>query len=194
MAQVVTLQNIKAEARRAYGALWAKAKSLGRDVKLYCHWTAGHWWQLFDDYHICIDADGTVYQMKNFDVVTAATYMRNSGSISIALCCAYGAQSENDLGPYPPTEKQLNALAQVICVLSDALDLTIDIQRVMTHAEAAANRDGLYPHDNYGPNSGDPDTRWDLWVCHEGEVPWSGGDTIRGNANFYRAQGLLNDF
>lgn len=194
MAQVVTLQNIKAEARRAYGALWAKAKSLGRDVKLYCHWTAGHWWQLFDDYHICIDADGTVYQMKNFDVVTAATYMRNSGSISIALCCAYGAQSENDLGPYPPTEKQLNALAQVICVLADALDLTIDIQRVMTHAEAAANRDGLYPHDNYGPNSGDPDTRWDLWVCHEGEVPWSGGDTIRGNANFYRAQGLLNDF
>lgn len=194
MAQVVTLQSIKAEARRAYGALWAKAKSLGRDVKLYCHWTAGHWWQLFDDYHICIDADGTVYQMKNFDVVTAATYMRNSGSISIALCCAYGAQSENDLGPYPPTEKQLNALAQVICVLADALDLTIDIQRVMTHAEAAANRDGLYPHDNYGPGSGDPDTRWDLWVCHEGEVPWSGGDTIRGNANFYRAQGLLNDF
>lgn len=194
MAQVVTLQNVKAEARRAYGALWAKAKSLGRDVKLYCHWTAGHWWQLFDDYHICIDADGTVYQMKNFDVVTAATYMRNSGSISIALCCAYGAQSENDLGPYPPTEKQLNALAQVICVLADALDLTIDIQRVMTHAEAAANRDGLYPHDNYGPGSGDPDTRWDLWVCHEGEVPWSGGDTIRGNANFYRAQGLLNDF
>lgn len=194
MAQVVTLQNVKAEARRAYGALWAKAKSLGRDVKLYCHWTAGHWWQLFDDYHICIDADGTVYQMKNFDVVTAATYMRNSGSISIALCCAYGAQSENDLGPYPPTEKQLNALAQVICVLADALDLTIDIQRVMTHAEAAANRDGLYPHDNYGPGSGDTDTRWDLWVCHEGEVPWSGGDTIRGNANFYRAQGLLNDF
>lgn len=194
MAQVVTLQNVKAEARRSYGALWAKAKSLGRDVKLYCHWTAGHWWQLFDDYHICIDADGTVYQMKNFDVVTAATYMRNSGSISIALCCAYGAQSENDLGPYPPTEKQLNALAQVICVLADALDLTIDIQRVMTHAEAAANRDGLYPHDDYGPGSGDPDTRWDLWVCHEGEVPWSGGDTIRGNANFYRAQGLLNDF
>lgn len=194
MAQVVTLQNVKAEARRSYGALWAKAKSLGRDVKLYCHWTAGHWWQLFDDYHICIDADGTVYQMKNFDVVTAATYMRNSGSISIALCCAYGAQSENDLGPYPPTEKQLNALAQVICVLADALNLTIDIQRVMTHAEAAANRDGLYPHDDYGPGSGDPDTRWDLWVCHEGEVPWSGGDTIRGNANFYRAQGLLNDF
>lgn len=194
MAQVVTLQNVKAEARRSYGPLWAKAKSLGRDVKLYCHWTAGHWWQLFDDYHICIDADGTVYQMKNFDIVTAATYMRNSGSISIALCCAYGAQSENDLGPYPPTEKQLNALAQVICVLADALDLTIDIQRVMTHAEAAANRDGLYPHDDYGPGSGDPDTRWDLWVCHEGEVPWSGGDTIRGNANFYRAQGLLNDF
>lgn len=194
MAQVVTLQDVKAEARRAYGALWDRAKSLSRDVKLYCHWTAGHWWQLFDDYHICIDADGTVYQMKNFDVITASTYMRNSGSVSIALCCAYGAQSENDLGPYPPTEKQLNALAQVICVLADALDLTIDIQRVMTHAEAAANRDGLYLHDNYGPRSGDPDTRWDLWVCHEGEVPWSGGDTIRGNANFYRAQGLLNDF
>lgn len=191
---IVTLQNIKDEARQSYSTLWAKARILGRDVKIYCHWTAGYWWQVFSDYHLCIDADGVVYKMKDFDATTAATYMRNSGSISIALCCGYNAQGINNLGPYPPTEKQLNALAQVICVLSDALDLTIDLPHVMTHAEAAANRDGIYPHENYGPHSGDPETRWDLLVCHEGDEEWSGGDIIRGNANFYRAQGLLYDY
>ena len=75
--------------------------------------------------------------------------------------------------------------------MADALDLTIDLQRVMTHAEAADNKDGLWCHDPYGPDS--TVERWDLLVVHEGEERWSGGDVLRGNANWYRAQGLMRD-
>ena len=117
--------------------------------------------------------------------------MRNTGSIAIALCCALDAQNSNNLGDYPPTAAQMNAVAQVICILADALNLTIDLQRVMTHAEAAKNLDGMHTHEDYGPYSGDLDTRWDLLVVEEGAEDWSGGDYIRGAANWWRGQRLL---
>ena len=40
-------------------------------------------------------------------------------------------------------------------------DTDITIERVMTHAEAASNRDGRWRHDNYGPV---------IWGC----LPWAG--------------------
>ena len=115
--------------------------------------------------------------------------MRNTGSIAITLCCALDATGPDNLGPYPPTEAQINAVSQVVCVLADALDLTIAADRVMTPAEAADNIDGLYTHDNYGPDS--TCERWDLWVLREGEEPGTGGQQIRGNANYYRHHKLL---
>ena len=30
----------------------------GRIATIYLHWTAGHYGQVFDDYHLCIDQDG----------------------------------------------------------------------------------------------------------------------------------------
>lgn len=30
----------------------------GRITTIYLHWTAGHYSQVFDDYHLCIDQDG----------------------------------------------------------------------------------------------------------------------------------------
>lgn len=188
----VTLQELKQMARAAYNDLWDGARSMGRDVKLYMHWTAGGYDQTFDDYHVNITGDGRVLvSTNNLSDVKAATYMRNTGSIAIALCCALDATGTDNLGPCPPTDAQLNAIAQVVCVLADALDLTIDLQRVMTHAEAADNKDGLYCHDPYGPDS--TVERWDLLVVHEGDARWSGGDVLRGNANWYRAQGLMRD-
>lgn len=188
----VTLQELKRMAQTAYNDLWDGARSMGRDVKLYLHWTAGRYDQTFSDYHVNITGDGRVYvSTDNLAEVKAATYMRNTGSVAIALCCALDATGTDNLGTYPPTEAQLNAIAQVVCVLADALDLTIDLQRVMTHAEAADNKDGLWCHDPYGPDS--TVERWDLLVVHEGEERWSGGDVLRGNANWYRAQGLMRD-
>lgn len=188
----VTLEEIKNLAREAYWDLWNGAKSLGRDVKLYIHWTGGRYNQTFSDYHINITGEGRCFiSTENFAEVKNATYMRNTGSIAITLCCALDATGLDNLGPYPPTEAQINAVSQVVCVLADALDLTIDADRVMTHAEAADNIDGLYTHDNYGPDS--TCERWDLWVLREGEEPGTGGQQIRGNANYYRHHKLLSD-
>ena len=188
----VTLEEIKNLAREAYWDLWNGARSMGRDVKLYIHWTGGRYNQTFSDYHINITGEGRCFiSTENFAEVKNATYMRNTGSIAITLCCALDATGPDNLGPYPPTEAQINAVSQVVCVLADALDLTIDADRVMTHAEAADNIDGLYTHDNYGPDS--TCERWDLWVLREGEEPGTGGQQIRGNANYYRHHKLLSD-
>lgn len=186
----VTLHELKALAKAAYWDLWNGARSLDRDVKLYIHWTAARYDQTFDDYHVNITGDGRVFVSTNdLAEVKSATYRRNTGSIAITLCCAYDATGPDNLGPYPPTEAQINAVSQVVCILADALDLTIDADRVMTHAEAADNIDGLCTHDDYGPDS--TCERWDLWVLREGEEPGTGGQQIRGNANYYRHHKLL---
>ena len=183
----VTLHELKALAKAAYWDLWNGARSLDRDVKLYIHWTAARYNQTFDEYHVNITGDGRVFVSTNdLAEVKSATYRRNTGSIAITLCCAYDATGPNNLGPYPPTEAQINTVSQVICVLADALDLTIDLNRVMTHAEAADNEDGLNIHEDYGPNS--TCERWDLWVLRNGEEPGTGG-----NANWYRAYGNLQN-
>lgn len=188
----VTLQQLKVMGQQAYYSLWTGARNLDRDVKIYVHWTAGYYDQLFNDYHVLITGNGKVFvSTENLAEIKNATFMRNTGSVAIALCCAYDAENENNLGDYPPTQEQMNAVAQVICVLADALDLTIDADRVLTHAEAAKNKDGLHTHDDYGPYSGDPDTRWDLFVVKSGDTPWTGGNIIRGNANWWRGQRLL---
>lgn len=190
----VTLHELKQLARDAYDDLWDGARMYDRDVKLYLHWTAGHYDTNFNDYHVCIDGDGRVYvSTDDLAEKKPATYMRNTGSVAIAMNCCFNSilGDEVDLGPEPPTEPQINAMAQVICVLADALDLTIDLNRVMTHAEAADNKDDIAPHEPYGPENGCE--RWDLYVVHEGDVPYSGGDTMRGNANWYRASGQLKD-
>lgn len=178
--QKVTLAELKQLALQAKSSLWEQAGSLGRDVKLYLHWTAGHYGQFFEDYHINIDADGSIYiSTSNFAEVKSHTYRRNTGAIGIALACAYNATTRN-LGPEPPTAVQIEVAAQVIAVLAAALDMTIDRQRVMTHAEAADD-------DNYGPAT--TCERWDLWYF-DGAAKGEGGNVIRGKANWYRNQGV----
>lgn len=191
----VTLAEISQLALQAKNNLWDQAKNVDRDVKLYLHWSAGHYGQLFDDYHINIDQDGSVYVSNdNLALIKSHTYKRNTGAIGIALTCCYNATT-NNLGPEPPTSAQIESMAQVVAVLSKALDLTIDIYRVMTHAEAANNLDGInpgyesngYPDGKYGP--GYNCERWDLWLLKTGDVPGSGGNVIRGKAIWYKEQG-----
>lgn len=201
-----SLSEIKMLALQSKYQLWEDAKSQNRDVKLYMHWTAGGWWQVFPDYHINIDADGEVYvSTENFAEVLSHTYCRNTGSIGITLCCCADADT-NSLNSYPPTAKQIESMAKVVCVLADALDLTIDKARVMTHGEAADNEDGLdlyypdyngYPNNMYGPKHSCE--RWDLEYLGTAESPSfnpyaedgsRGGDILRGKANWYRDQKL----
>jgi hypothetical protein len=193
----VTLDELKQLALNSKGSLWSQAHGLGRDVNLYLHWSAGRYGQFFDDYHLMIDWDGSSYvSVDDLSVPLHHTYMRNTGAIGIAICAAYGATVDN-LGAYAPTDAQIEALAQTVAVLCRAFDLTCDIQRVMTHAEAADNKDGYdpgytestgFPGNTYGPDSNCQ--RWDLWFLHNGDVQWSGGDVIRGKGNWYRQNGL----
>ena len=66
----------------------------------------------------------------------------------------------------PPTDSQLNCLcaeaAAVACSWGWGAE-QITVERVMTHAEAASNRDGRWMHDNYRPVIwGGTGERWDL--------------------------------
>ena len=190
----VTLKDIETMAKAAFPALWQEAKNMGRDVKIYLHWTAGRYGQMYDDYHVNIDRDGSIWaSTDDFSETLAHTWHRNTASIGITLCCGYGATT-NDLGDYPPTSEQIDAMAQVVAVIAPALRLTIDSERVLTHAEAADNIDELLPEgDEYGPNNGCE--RWDLQFLGTDESPeWTtdysdprtGGNVIRGKANYWK--------
>lgn len=126
------------------------------------------------------------------DDVLAATWRRNSGSVSICILGCLDADT-NSLGAEPPTDAQIEGMAKAIAALCNGLWLTIDKQRVMTHGEAADNEDGIEPHEAYGPRT--TCERWDLEYLGTLESPkfhpWSmdggrGGDVLRGKANWYR--------
>ena len=126
------------------------------------------------------------------DALRAATYLRNSGSVSIALLGCVDATTE-DLGAEPPTAAQIEAMAMAAAALADGLWLTIDKERVLTHGEAADNEDGVRVHAPYGPRT--TCERWDLEYLGTAEspafTPWAedgtrGGDALRGKAEWYR--------
>ena len=189
----------------------------GRITAIYLHWTAGHYGQDYDDYHLCIDRDGTVYvNCKHLTEYKTHTWMRNHSAIGIALCCGVDARCwlpdgcegfevekayENchyakpdcaliDYGPEPPTDIQIEVLADVVAILCEELELPITVETVRTHCEAAFE-------DAYGPGDGDSDMRWDLWFLPDinlyGELA-PGGEMLRGKALFYqnlRDQGFV---
>lgn len=180
-------------------ALHYAAARCGRETKLYLHWTAGHYGQFFVDYHVQVDADGGIYVIGDgvLDDVLAATYLRNSGSVSIALLAACGATTD-DLGAEPPTAAQIESMAMAVTALADGLWLTIDRERILTHGEAADNEDGVRAHAPYGPRT--TCERWDLEYLGTRESPvfnpWAqdgtrGGDVLRGKAQYYREHGVL---
>lgn len=154
-------------------------------VRVYLHWTAGHYYTSFPEYHICIDADGEIIESLPLTEIPAATWHRNTGSIAIALCCGAGATAykgdpyEVDLGEEPPTDAQIETLAMLSAAIADVFDIPVDVDHFMTHAEAA-NFDG------YGPDT--TCERWDLAVLHDGDEWMSGGNILRGKTAFYLDQ------
>lgn len=191
----VGIDELRQLADEAREDIWNAAREYGREPKIYLHWSAGHYSQKFDDYHVNITADGKLYlTTDDLSEVLAHTYHRNSGAVGISLCCCAGATT-NDLGDEPPTSQQIESIALAICAVADGLWLTIDKAHVMTHGEAADNDDGLEPHEAYGPRT--TCERWDLEFLGTDESPafdpWAtdgsrGGDVLRGKANWYRAK------
>ena len=77
--------------------LQGAAHVLGRETKVYLHWTAGHYGQFWSDYHVQIDKDGEIYVIGDgeLDDVLAATWRRNTGSVSIAILGCFGSTTEH---------------------------------------------------------------------------------------------------
>lgn len=194
MSRIVTIEELREIASEERETIWEQAREQGREPKIYLHWSAGHYNTVFDDYHVNITGDGTMYVTGNLSDLKAHTYHRNTGSVGISLCCAYGATTDN-LGDEPPTVAQIEAMAQAIEAIADGLWLTIDMEHVMTHGEAADNVDGIYASEPYGPQT--TTERWDLQLLGTAESPYyttnyddehTGGNVLRGKANWYRNQ------
>ena len=192
--QHVTVDELRQMASDYRESIWAQAQSAGHEPKIYLHWTAGHFGQFWDDYHVQIDEDGEIYVYGALDDVLAHTWRRNTGAIGVTLLCGYKANTE-DLGPEAPTAAQIESMALAVEALADGLWLTIDKSYVLTHGEAADNEDGEWFHEEYGPKS--TVERWDLEYLGTDESPVynpeaedgsRGGDVIRGKANWYRNQ------
>ena len=199
----VTLNELAEITKNSYDDIWSVAKSNGRDVKIYLHWTGMHYGQQFSDYHVNIDEDGEIYvSTDDFSDIKNHTWKRNSGAIGIALDCAYGAGS-TWLGEEPPTERQIEVMAQVIAVLAKTLNLSIDKFHVLTHGEAANNEDDDWschnPYAWWNDSYGDGDTRGDLEYLGTEDSPaynpkttdgTRGGDVLRGKAQWYLDNGI----
>jgi hypothetical protein len=156
-------------------AVAARNKGLLRVVS---HWSAGHYEQFFEDYDIQLTGAAEIFVPNRIlEDVEAHTWRRNSTSIGAAVLGVYRGNTSN-LGPEPPTEEQIATLPKIIAVICKGLNWPIDKEHAPTHEEMATT-------DGYGPGSGDPQTRWDLWFLRDGEAPGTGGDQLRMLAQAY---------
>ena len=199
MVDLDDLTEIMNLAYAAKSRLYELAEANNKPVQVVLHWTAGGYFTYYNDYSINIDADGDVHiTNRDFAVSTGHNYMKNTASIGITLCCAYNATT-NDLGDYPPTEAQIEAMAKIMAVLSEALEIDIDIHHMPTHGESADNQDYTiyysdptnYENNTYGPQSNCE--RWDLQIIRRDneyitdyDDPMTGGNQLRSLARAFR--------
>jgi hypothetical protein len=148
---------------------------------IYLHWSAtAYTWVRSGIYHTIVAGDGHLHRLHSYTIdLNAHTWRRNSNAVAISCACMGG---NPDPWTMPPTEAQIEAMCQEVAAVARswswrAEDITI--QRVMTHAEAAANRDGRQPHENYGPVAwGGSGERWDFMQLRKGG-PADGGEQLR---------------
>ncbi len=175
--------------------------------KIYLHWTAGTYDSVpRNAYHTVVKGNGDVIRVAGYDQTLNHTYRRNTNSVGISCAC----MGRRGFSEFPPTTIQVENMCREAANLakslgwnaSDIKDLP-NVSRVMTHAEAASNRDfdetkarlgtgvsmkqaeksGL-PHENYGPSwhDGWPKgliERIDFWQVKQTDVGGTGGDILR---------------
>ena len=113
----------------------AELREMAREAKgyidnIYVHWTAGRYHQFFDDYHLNVDADGSIYACtEDLTELLAHTWHRNSRAIGICMAGCYNAKPysgyNTDFGDYPPTQDQIDGVAKAVAVLCDELGLPV---------------------------------------------------------------------
>jgi hypothetical protein len=153
--------------------------------RIYCHWTVGHFMQGFPDYNVGVgNALGHFFLRilgdprdnaigVNSSAVHSATFMRNSGAMSIATEDMVGGEEQN-FGPEPLTMMAVEWLCAGIGAIAArySIDLTGKSTRApyagehtcLTHAEAANLGGNPFQYPSYGPPgpTGDSAERWDL--------------------------------
>lgn len=147
--------------------------------KITLHWTAGTYYDVdHSAYHVVIDGSEQIYITCNFDERGAHTWRRNTGNLGIALACCYGLGdvwadgTVANWGNYPPTDKQVEAMARVVAYLAVGLGVqTADIHDHHYWAEL----------DGYGSE------RVDMMSLPQ-EAGKSGRDIIVGKAVWYAQQ------
>lgn len=130
-------------------------------------------------YHTIVTGDGVVRRLHDYNIdLPAHTYRRNTNSIGLACSCMGGS----DPWSTPPTSKQLEGICREVATIIKGwgwLESDISIKNILTHAEAASNRDGWIAHENYGPTAwGGDGTRWDLMRLKRNGSD-DGGDQLR---------------
>lgn len=191
MDNILTLQEIYNGFLEVREKLAKKASSVGHEPQLILHWTAGNYNLVFSDYHICLTGQGIFHQTRKFSSLPMATWKHNTGTIALALCCAFNA-TPNDLGEFPPTKLQIEKCAMLISAFSDAMEIPIDKYHVLTHGEVADNEDGTNFYAPYGPKS--TCEKWDLEYLGTKESakfdPYDedrrGGTVLRGKGIWYQ--------
>ena len=104
----ITLQELAALAENAKGEI----------RRIYLHWTAGHYNNTYDDYHLNITGDGTVWSScGKLTEYKEHTWHRNSGAVAVSICCcadavAY-ADGGVDFGSVPPTHIAADPSVQI---------------------------------------------------------------------------------
>jgi hypothetical protein len=158
-----------------------------KNGKIFLHWTAGEYMSTYGTYHTIFTGDGKTHRKASYNTFRDGhTWGRNNEGVALSIAALGGKTSrglnpsEHDHGPFPIKDIQLDAMAEEIARLALAWDWKksdIKLGRVYTHAEIA--REERPP---YGPRSGDPQTKWDLWNLKSGGPLWSGGNIIRNMA------------
>jgi len=161
------------------GGLPGFANGGNLNKQIYLHWTASrHNWKA-GPYHTTVQGDGTLYKHLPYDRHTAHTYYRNTGNVGLSVA----AMKDWNWESYGPTKPQLDGLMGEAAVVAKGWGWKpsdVTVKRVMTHAEAASNKDGRSPHDNYGPQFwGGTGERSDLHKLGRNEKDGSGGDKLR---------------
>lgn len=161
-----------------------------KNGKIFLHWTAGTYTSTYGTYHTIFTGDGKAHRKASYDTFrNGHTWGRNDEGVALSIA-ALGDKtsqgrwpSKDDHGKYPIKSVQIQSMAEEIARLAIAWDWKksdIKLGRVYTHAEIAREE-----NPPYGPNSRDPQTKWDLWNLKSGAPEWSGGPEIRGLAKKY---------
>jgi len=167
------------EAQKAGFKLPGFAAGGNLNKQIYMHWTASRYNWKNGPYHTTVQGDGSLHKHKKYNQYTGHTWRRNTGNVGISVA----AMKDYNWDQYSPKKKQLESMTAEAATVAKGWGWKpsdVNIKRVMTHAEAASNKDGRKPTPNYGPTWwGGTGERSDLHKLKKSDPDGGGGDKLR---------------